>query len=418
MIGSGVFLLPAVLAPFGLLSFAGWLVTASGSILLALVFARLASRTKRSGGVYAYSKDAFGDLSGFLIAWGYWIAYWLAIPAIAMAFVGYLGVFIPQLKGNLILQGVASFAVMWLSILINMKGLKEATSLQLLMTLLKLVPLIVIIALATFVGSTANFPPLNPQELSLGGALAATALITMWAFSGLEAGTVPAGDVKNPETTIPRAIVFGTITVAFVYIASTAAVMSLVPHTQLLNSSAPFADAAAALGPWGPPLIAVGALISTAGALHGTTFVAAQMPMAVALDGLASKRFAQRNKGGSPVLSLWLVGGLATTVLLANYSNGLIDAFTFLIMMSTLAYMLPLIVCALAEFIYSLRHHDSATQPSKLWAAVALLALLYSIFTTLGSGLEVVAWGVVFMLFGIPMYYIGRVDKGRASKAP
>ena len=408
MIGSGVFLLPSVLAPFGMLSFAGWIVTATGSILLALVFARLASRTDRSGGVYAYTRDAFGDLSGFLIAWGYWTSYWLAIPAIAMAFVGYLSVFFPALDAHPNWQGAAAFTIMWLSILINMKGLKEATTFQLIMTILKLLPLLLIIGLGLFAGSTENLPEFNPKEMSITGALAATALLTMWAFSGMEAGTVPAGDVENPEKTVPRAIVFGTITVAFVYIASTAAVMSLVPPEVLAGSTSPFSDAAVTLGAWGPPLIAFGALVSTAGALNGTTFVASQIPMAVSIDKLAPKLFAKRNKGGSPTFSLLVVGVLTSVLLLSNYSRGLIDAFTFLIMMSTLAFMLPLIVCSLAEFLYSIKVRDGKAKPAKAWAAVAMIALLYSVFATLGSGLEVIAWGILFILLGIPVFYLGR----------
>lgn len=405
MIGSGVFLLPSVLAPYGLLSFGGWLLTAGGSILLSLVFARLARRTKRSGGVFVFTRDAFGDLPGFLIAWGYWTCYWIANPAIAMAFVGYLAVFVPSLENNLSLQATASSIIMWLCIIINMRGLKEATFFQLIMAILKLIPLLLIIGLGFFVGTTDNFPEANPQGLSIWQSLAATALLTMWAFSGMEAGTVPAGDVKNPEKTVPRAIVLGTITVAFVYIASTAAVMSLVPAEVLVKSTSPFAEAARALGAWGPSLIAIGAMISTAGALNGTTFVAGQIPMAVALDGLGPKFFAKRNSGGSPTTSLLIVGVLTSILLIANFSKGLIDAFTFLIMVSTLAFMLPLIVCSLAEFIYSLK---GEAKPEKGWAAIAMAAFLYSIFAALGSGLEVVAWGVGFILLGIPVYYLTR----------
>ena len=93
MIGSGVFLLPSVLAPFGSISFLGWLVTGSAAILISLILGRLSSRTNRSGGFYVYTQDAFGDLPGFLIAWGYWLAIVFSITAISTAFVGYLGVY-------------------------------------------------------------------------------------------------------------------------------------------------------------------------------------------------------------------------------------------------------------------------------------------------------------------------------------
>ncbi len=401
MIGSGIFLLPAVLAPYGMLSFAGWLITGGGSVLLALVFARLASRTRQSGGVYIYTRDAFGDLAGFLVAWGYWTCYWIAIPAMALAFVGYLAVFFPHLAAQPLPQALIALALMWVSIYINIRGLKEATSVQLLMTIFKLIPLLLIIGLALISGSTSTLPETNPKQLPLFETLTATALLTMWAFSGMEAGAMPAGDVKDAERTVPRAIVLGTLTVAFIYIALTAAVMSLVSASELANSTAPFSAAAAGLGDWGPELIAVGALVSTAGALHGTTFVAGHIPMAVALDKLAPAWFAQRNSGGSPTLSLLLVGVLATILLLANYSRGLIEMFTFLVMMSTLAFMVPMLVCSLAEFIYS-------RKSTKLWTAVALIAMLYSAFAILGSGFTTILWGLLFMTLGVPLFYLLR----------
>jgi len=96
MIGSGVFLLPSVLAPYGSASFLGWVLTSVGAILIALILGRLAGRTERSGGFYIYVQDVFGDLPGFLIAWGYWLAIVFAIAAISTAFAGYLGAFIPS----------------------------------------------------------------------------------------------------------------------------------------------------------------------------------------------------------------------------------------------------------------------------------------------------------------------------------
>jgi APA family basic amino acid/polyamine antiporter len=404
MIGSGVFLLPAILAPFGLMSFAGWLITGGGSILLALVFSRLSSRTSRSGGPYIYTKDAFGNLPAFLIAWSYWCCYWIAIPATAIAFVGYLTIFIPALEQDTTLQCIATLALMWTLTLVNIRGLKEASSVQIITTILKLIPLVIIIGLGFAIGSSDNLPEFNPQNMSVLEGLAATALLTMWAFSGMEAGTMPAGDVKNAQTTIPRAIVAGTLTVAVVYIASTAAIMMLVPAQVLVNSTAPFADAAQALGDWGPKLVAIGAMVSTAGALNGVIFISGQMPTAVALDKLTPAILARKNKGGAPVVSLLLASSLATVLLIANYSRGLIGSFTFLVMMSTLTYMVPLLASALAEFKYSLKS-------SRAWAAVAMIAFLYSVFIVLGSGLEVIAWCIVFVLIGVPVYYLGRTTK-------
>lgn len=398
MIGSGIFILPSVLAPYGMMSFAGWALTALGSIALALVISRLSARTRRSGGVYIYTQEAFGDLAGFMIAWGYWIAYWVSIPAIAIAFVGYLGVFFPALDGQLQAQALCAFALIWGLTFINMRSLKGAGVTQVLMTALKLIPLLLIIVLGLASGQSTNLPEANPSNSPFWATLATTALLTMWAFSGLEAGTVAASDVKDPQKTIPRTIVFGTLVVAFIYIASTLAVMLLVPAEVLVESESPFAEAAKGLGTWGPYVVAIGALISTAGSLNGIIFVTGQMPMALAIDGFAPKIFAKRSRANAPYISLVFGSVLASVLLLMNYSKGLIGMFTFLAMMATLAVLVPLLVSALAEFKYSWKS-------AKGWAALAIFATLYSLFAIVGSGLTVIAWGTVLMLLGLPVYF-------------
>jgi len=398
MIGSGIFLLPSILAPFGMMSFAGWSLTTLGSIAIALVIARLSSRTKRSGGVYIYAQDSFGDLTGFLIAWGYWAAYCISIPAIAIAFVGYFAVFFPSVETSLRGQALTALALIWVLTFINMRSLKGTGFLQILMTLLKIIPLLLIIALGFIAGEQANLPQINPSQGSVISIMATTALLTMWAFSGLEAGTIPASNVKNPQKTIPRAIIIGTLSVAFIYIASTYAVMRLVPSEVLIGSTSPFAEAATALGSWGPPLIAIGAMIATAGSLNGVIFVAGQMPMALAIDGMAPKIFLQKDPAKPPQTSLILGSFLGSLLLAANNTKGLIDAFTFLAMMGTLSVLVPLLVSAAAEFLHSYK-------PAKFWAVIALLAGIYSLFAIFGSGLTVILWGLVLMLCGLPVYF-------------
>ena len=411
MIGSGIFLLPSVLAPYGLISFGGWIVTAAGSILVALTLSRLAGRTTRTGGPYAYVHDAFGDLIGFANLWGYWASYWTGIAAIAVAFAGYLPVFVPALRDNPIGQMSAALALIWILTLINIRGLKESSLLQLALTLLKITPLLAIIALGVFAGHAETLPPLNPQNAPLLPTIAATALLTMWAFVGLESGAIPAGACKDAARTIPRALIIGTITVAAIYLAATASVMALVPADVLATSTSPFADAARAFGAWGPQLIAAGALLSTAGAANGQIFCAGQLPMAAALDRLAPRILGRTDKGGAPYVSLILSSALTSLLLVTNYTRGLIGAFTFLILLSTLATLVPYLLCAIAELRYSLRS-------ARGWAGVALLAGLYSIFAILGSGLEALLWGAVLFASGVPIYFLARQKPAEALTRP
>ncbi|MFT6460878.1 MAG: APA family basic amino acid/polyamine antiporter [Maricaulis maris] len=401
MIGSGIFLLPSVLAPYGLIGFSGWLVTAGGSILLALVLGRLSHRTTRTGGPIAFAHDAFGDLTGFLVAWGYWASYWIGMPAIAIAFVGYLTVFVPALETSPILQMGCGLALIWGLGLVSLHGIRDASFVQLVMTILKLIPIFIVIGIGFVAGDVANLPAVNPSGGNFLSVLAITALLTMWAFAGLESSTVPAGDVRDAATNVPRATIIGTVTVAVVYIAATASVMLVVPAADLANSTSPFSDAARILGPWGPGLIAAGAMVSTAGALNGTILLSGQLPMAVALDRLAPAALGRRNKGGAPQLSLLLSLGLGSILLVANYSRGLVGAFTFLLMMSTVCLLLPLLVSALAELKHSWRS-------ARGWAIIALAAGAYAAFAVLGSGLEVLAWGGVLILAGLPAYWLGK----------
>lgn len=411
MIGSGVFLLPSVLAPYGLLSFGGWLLTGAGSILIALTLARLAARTTRTGGPYAYVHDAFGDLIGFANVWGYWTTYWSGIAAVAIAFVGYLTIFIPALNGNPFGQASCALGLIWILTLVNIRGLKESSIVQIALTVLKIAPLLLIVALGVVAGRLENLPSFNPQNAPPLPAIAATALLTMWAFVGLESGAIPAGSCKDAARVIPRALIFGTLAVTAIYLAATAAVMLLVPADVLATSTSPFADAARALGDWGPPMIAAGALIATAGTANGLIFCSGQLPMAAAIDKLAPRILSVTDRGGAPYVSLLLSSAVTSILLVANYSRGLVGAFTFLIMLSTLGTLVPYLLSALAEFRYSWRS-------ARGWAGVALLAVAYSIFAILGSGLEPLVWGAVLFASGVPIYFLVRQKTADAVTHP
>src|ERR671922_3023361 len=124
MIGSGVFLLPASLAPFGGISIIGWLVSAAGAACLALVFARLGQMLPRTGGPYAYARAGFGDFAAFLVAWAYWISMWTTDAALAVAFVSYMTVFFPALNAVPLLGAAAALAAIWLLTAINVLGVR------------------------------------------------------------------------------------------------------------------------------------------------------------------------------------------------------------------------------------------------------------------------------------------------------
>src|SRR3954467_13220551 len=126
MVGSGFYLSPSALAPYGILAILSWVVMGAGAICLGLTFARLARISPATGGPYAYSRIGFGDFAGFLVAWGYWISIWASLPAIAVAFTGSLFKIVPAFQGNRPMAVVITIGVMWLIVLTNLRGVREA----------------------------------------------------------------------------------------------------------------------------------------------------------------------------------------------------------------------------------------------------------------------------------------------------
>ena len=268
MIGSGVFLLPSSLAPFGGVSLIGWIVSAAGAVLLALVFVRLARFNPAAGGPYAYTRQAFGDLAGFLVAWGYWISVWSSMAALAVAFVGYLDPFIPSLVRAPIPAALIAVAALWLLTGVNVWGVRTAAGVQLVTTVLKILPLVVVGVAGFFAFHPSHFAIADTSVSGLAKGITSTATLTLWAFLGLECATIAAGTIRNPERTVPRATLVGTLLTAVIYIVCTVGVMGVLDPALLARSTAPFADAARTLaGDRAAAFIALGAATACFGAL-------------------------------------------------------------------------------------------------------------------------------------------------------
>jgi APA family basic amino acid/polyamine antiporter len=400
LIGSGVFLLPASLAPYGGASLVGWIISAGGAVLLALVFAHLARHMPVSGGPYAYTRKAFGDLAGFIVAWLYWLSICCGNAAIAIAFVGYLDPFIPGLGQSPAAAGALAIAALWVLIGVNVLGVREAGRVQVVTTLLKIVPLLLIGVAGWFVLEPGHFALPEPSERPVTTSVFATVALTMWAFCGVESATIPAGHVEQAERTIPRATIAGTIAAAVIYIVSTVGVMGVLPPETLQTSTAPFADAARAIfGGGAALLVAGGAAISTFGALNGWTLLMGQLPQAAAREGLFPAPFARDSRRGTPATGLVISGIIATALIAANYTRGLVGLFTFTILLATLGALVPYAFCALAGFLLK---HDSVRRRSQ--AVISALAFVYVMCAIGGSGYETIFWGFLLMLAGLPFY--------------
>jgi len=414
MIGSGIFLLPASLGVFGGISILGWLFTSTGALMIALVFARLARTVPKTGGLYVYTRTGFGDMAGFLVAWGYWISIWAGNAAIATGFAGYMGVFIPPLSRNPLLAGLTAVAAIWILSWVNTMGVRTAGIVQLVTTVLKLLPLAAVATLGLVFFNRANMTPFNLSGQSPFSAVTATAALTLWAFLGLESATIPADDVVDPQRTIPRATILGTVSTALVYMLGTVAVMGVIPAASLAKSTAPYADAASLMwGGWASYAIAAGAAISCFGALNGWILLQGQLPLAVARDGLFPAAFARLSKRGTPVVGIVISSVLATILISMNYTKGLVGAFTFIILLATLQTLVPYVFCSAADAIISVGRGSGARgalRPGLL--LIPGLAFVYSLWAIGGSGRDTVYWGFLLILAGIPVYVWKRLRPG------
>lgn len=398
MIGSGVFLLPAALAPFGAASLLGWGLSFSGALMLALVFAWLAQAIPAPGGVYAYARAGFGDAVAFLVAWSYWICCWCANAALAVAFAGSLSALWPSIGTTPMLSAMCALAALWCCTLINLAGVRRAGTMQLFTTLLKVLPLLIFGVLGLAHVRPDAYPVFNPSSESLGSVTTTVAALTLWAFLGLESAAVASGTIQAPERNVPRATVLGMLIAGSVIILSCTAVMGMLPMNQLQTSSAPMALAASVV--WGPLAgVAVGTLmsISCVGALNGNTLIQTQTPLAGARDGLFPKRFARVDARGTPVFGLLLSAVLATVLVLANASSSLISLFKFSILLSTATALLPYAVCTAAW----VRLNPQAGVARK---SIALMAYCFSIWALIGTGSQALIWGIALLTAGLPVY--------------
>jgi APA family basic amino acid/polyamine antiporter len=404
MIGSGVFLLPASLAAFGGLSLLGWVVSATGSLFLALVFARLARLDPAAGGPYAYTRRAFGDLAGFLVAWGYWISTWCTNAALAVAFVGYLDPFFPSVVRSPPHAAALAIVTMWLLTAVNVAGVRAAGRVQVVTTVLKILPLVVVAAGGLAYFAPARFAIASPTVSAFGRDLMQVLTLTLWAFLGLECATIPADAVRDPDRTIPRATVVGTVVAAAIYLVSTVGVMSIVPSADLAKTSAPFADAARVIaGDWAAALVAIGAAISCFGALNGWILMVGQLPMAVAADGLFPAFFRRLTSNGTPAIGMLVSGVLSTGLILMNYSQQLVPLFTKIILLATLSTLVPYVFCSLAALVLS-PAAPGQPAPAKGIGVIASLAFIYALVAIGGAGQEVVYLGFLLLVAGLPMY--------------
>jgi basic amino acid/polyamine antiporter, APA family len=420
IIGVGIFNLPTSLAGIGPITLASMALTTVGAIALALMFAALSRRLPADGGPYAYARAAFGNVVGFFNAWSYWITAWAGNAGIAVGWVLYVEVFINKGQNKLITV-LLVLVGLWLPAVINLSGVKNMGSVQIITTILKFAALLFVSVVGLFYINTANFTPWNVSGQGAISAIGAGMAIALFSYLGVEVASVAAGKVRDPDKNVPRSTVLGTAACAVVYLLSLIAVFGIVPNGTLQKSTAPFSTAVNTMfgGTWAGYVMAIVVIISGFGALNGWTMICAEMPLAAAKDGLFPERFNRVSKKGVPAFGIIASTVLASIAMAINYvGSGGAQVFTTLVLMTGITSAIPYAFSALAQIKW--RIADRRAMHGQRFArdvTVAVVALVFSILfiyysrNTGASGFQYWAPFVlagVALLLGIPVYFAQR----------
>lgn len=399
MIGSGVFLLPASLAPYGWNAVAGWIVTIAGALALAHVLAALTRALPGSKGPVEMVGEAFGPVASFMIGWSYWVSIWTANVTISIAAVSYLSIFLPPIGTVPGLAAGSALLLLWGLTFLNLRGARAAGGFQLLTLILKLLPLAVVIVLVVVTfgrEGAASLAPFAAEGLQA-GAVTASAALTLWALLGFESASAAADKVADPERTIPRATTIGTLATGILYLVVCSGIALMLPPEVAVKSDAPFADFVARYWAPGPAyLVGLFAAVSAVGALNGWILLQGEVPLAMARAGRLPRWLAVTDAAGTPVRALIVSSILASLLLVANSLKAMGDIFTFMALLSTSASLWLYLACAASAL--------------RLRVAVpgAALGLAYALWTLWGAGPATSGLSLLLMLAGLPLYWMAK----------
>ncbi|WP_050615091.1 amino acid permease [Bacillus testis] len=437
MVGSGIFMLPQSLAtvasPGG--AILAWVFTGLGVLFVTLVFGNLGKRKpKLQGGPQIYAKELFAKgsnaatLSGFMSTWGYWIGNLAGNIAIITTFASYLSTFFPVLTsqstwfsiGNFELKvgNALTFAVctivLWGTHFIVLQGMEGAGKLNLAATIAKVAGFVLFIIIGLTAFEKSNIVPFITDQVSqsghttgLLGQVNAAAVITLWAFVGVESAVVFASKAKK-QSDVKKATILGLLIALALYIGISTLVMGILPHDQLVTSEKPLIDAITlVMGPIGGKLIAALGLISLMGSTIGWVMLSAEIPAEAAKQRLFMPRFMQQNKNGLPVFSLIVTNGLGQLFIFSTVSNSISTAFNFVIYIATLSYLVPYLIASAFQLklVYTGETYENGMHRFGD-GIIGFIACTYSIYVLIAgtADIKTFIFGMLLLFSGVFFY--------------
>jgi arginine:ornithine antiporter/lysine permease len=446
MVGSGIFMLPSTLAqtasPLGVAL--AWLLTGLGVLMIALVFGKLSiRRPDLTAGPQSYARELFesprtGDIAGFSMVWGYWIANWISNVAIITSFAGYLSTFFPIMSDSTVLLTVGNQDIevgrfvtstictilLWGTHFILITNLNAAGKLNVVATVTKIMGFTLFIVAALFTFQYSNLGDLYTpvvdsagQTHGLSSQINMAMISTLWAFVGIESAVILSGRAKS-QRDVSRATVIGLFIALLIYMGITLLIMGVLPQEVLRASDKPFVDALSVMiGDTGAIVMAILAIIALFGSTIGWILLSAEVPYQAAAKGVFPKYFAKVNKKGSPVRALTLTNAMSQLFILSVISGTISEAYTFLTTSATLAYLIPYLVSAIffLKLIIKGQTYDHQNGLRMVDGIIAVFALIYSIYVIKSGIADMVTFTLGIGLFaaGVILYPI--INRGKKN---
>lgn len=412
IIGTGLFGLPALVGPYGMMSVVVLAVVTIGAIALALMFGSLVKRIPAAGGPYAYSRYYFGDFAGFTSAWPYWITAWAGNAGIVVIWTNYVIYLFGWDANSTTYAILISMVGLWIPAFVNLGGVKNMGLFQVITTIMKFIPLVFVATVGlVFAFTRHNFPEFNTSGTSFFTAFSTCGALILFSYLGVELASVAAGKIKDPAKNVPIATVAGTGICGIAYILTLVAILGILPATVLVSQGqAAFSVAMNEIfgGTWAGLLMAAFIVVSGLGALNGWTMICAEMPQAAANEGLFPAFFAKTSKRGVPYWGIIFSTALASAFVIFAYltagvSNavGPTSVLGVLVLVTGVTAAVPYFFSAVSQ-IYYLMTDGKIVSPKTFVKdmIIGIAALLFSFWFVFGSGQAATFYAYLIILVG------------------
>ena len=396
MMGSGIIMLPTNMAQVGAISLLSWIVTALGSMAIAYGFAQAGLFNQRPGGMSAYAEDAYGKSGYFLVFFLYFLSLAIGNVAIGISAVGYLASFIPWLSSAPIATCIGVIALLWLTTVANFGGPSVTGRIGAVTVWGVIIPVGMLSLIGWFWFKPEIFSAAwNPKGLSVLEGMGSSISLTLWAFLGMESAAQNSAAVENPKRDVPLACMFGTLGAAVIYILSTTVIQGIVPNPELAKSTGPFGTAYAHMFSPAVGSIIMGlAVVACLGSLLGWQFTIATTGKAAADERMFPSFFSKVNRMGAPVTGMMVLGIVQSLLALSTMSPSLSQQFSALVNLAVVTNVVPYVV-ALSALMMMMQKADVTPFQYRRNVAVALVAMLYSVYAIYASGKDAVLGGML-----------------------